>query len=220
VASQPTPVVAPIPPAAEGGKAEVELAEVEPPPGADANDPAEDLEGLRTPPVRELAVAPEPPSGPLAPETPLEGATEILANKPADDLDPLAEVPDPPAAEAQPQEVILLAMADLPPPRYLPPLGAPSGVRVMNSFRGLGAPIQLSVLAPDHVGRTLLLSPTLYWFIDRHVDRSATFTLLDESIPVLQRDREQKLDFHTQSGLPGHPKHHLRHDQGRSGSCP
>ena len=92
----------------------------------------------------------------------------------------------------------LLVLAMLAPPAraadeaaagYVPPdAGAPKR-RVGGSSRGIADPLPfVTVLAPDHVGLTLLEQPTLYWFCSRFTKVRIELTLIDESgvVPILE----------------------------------
>jgi hypothetical protein len=79
-------------------------------------------------------------------------------------------------------------------PTYKPPLrGAPGG-RIGGGTRGTGREsFLLTVLAPDHSGRTLSEQPTLYWFISNTTSLAVEVTVMDPRTtrPLLE------------AGLPG-----------------
>jgi Domain of Unknown Function (DUF928) len=74
-------------------------------------------------------------------------------------------------------------------PVYQPPLrGTTAGGRIGGGSRGTGEQaITVSVLAPEHPGRTLSGQPRLYWFLSDRVDIPIEVTLVDKhsSDPLL-----------------------------------
>lgn len=83
---------------------------------------------------------------------------------------------------------------------YVPPkLGAPKG-RVGGGARGTvpGIP-RLTVLAPDHPGRTVEAQPNLYWYVSRPTNDPVEFTLMsdDQVHPLV----EARLADATQAGV-------------------
>lgn len=134
--------------------------------------PAEPVEELAAPePEREapqLALEPEPMP---APEAPAAGGSEPEA------------IPD------DATDTWVLAMAELPAPRFATPFDALPGERVLEVYRGAGAGRpQLVALAPeDHAGRTRRAAPTLYWFAPEPSELELSFVLLDaEDEPLLE----------------------------------
>ncbi len=89
---------------------------------------------------------------------------------------------------ARSQREILLAMSELPLPRYAMPADAEKGWRVVDTaVRGKAEATQrldVNVLAPDHVGLTRERSPTLYWFSASPIHHAVRFTLLDRDTDV------------------------------------
>lgn len=73
-------------------------------------------------------------------------------------------------------------------PLYRPPSrGAPGG-RVGGGTRGDDQVFTLSVLAPDHIGRTFQDQPTLYWYVSKPLSGPIEFTLIDESeTPLVEK---------------------------------
>lgn len=71
---------------------------------------------------------------------------------------------------------------------YQPPLrGAPS-TRVGGGTRGAPSQTLLSVVAPDHVGLTTEVQPTLYWFVGTPVGQTVELTIIDDDAiqPLLE----------------------------------
>ncbi len=67
-------------------------------------------------------------------------------------------------------------------PVYQPPLrGTTAGGRIGGGTRGLGEQtVNLSVLAPEHLGLTVSAQPHLYWHVTNSVDVPAEITIVDK----------------------------------------
>lgn len=61
---------------------------------------------------------------------------------------------------------------------YKPPVRGAPARRVGGSSRGIGELPAVSVIAPDHVGRTLSEQPALYWFLSRRSPVRIEITLI------------------------------------------
>ncbi len=101
--------------------------------------------------------------------------------------------PEVPTESVAPQaEILLAAVANLPPPSYTLPPGAEAlgwqrefgAVRAPNGVAGAAVEVQ----APRHVGQTAMAAPRLWWSLDAATARTLVFTLSDdrEIDPVLR----------------------------------
>jgi len=72
-------------------------------------------------------------------------------------------------------------------PSYVPPMRGAPEARISGSTRGKTADLlQLDVLAPNHVGRTVQEQPTLYWYNSRSIAGSVEITIIaDQTNKVL-----------------------------------
>jgi hypothetical protein len=149
------------------------------PPPARVPAPPSPVHG--SPPPRRLAPAGQAPAAVAAAEP---AAAPALETEPAPGEPALAEsAPDPGS--------VLLAMASLDPPGYLAPplLSGLVGSRIQEISRAGGVRLpQLQALAPDHPGRSLRESPTLYWFISAPTPLELRFSLIHPTAidPVLE----------------------------------
>ncbi len=87
-----------------------------------------------------------------------------------------------PAATQKPEEVLLAAVSELPPPSYATPAGAESLVWMRQFGAVRAAPNALRVLAraPDnHTGLTLSRTPRLWWALDQPTDLPIQITIVD-----------------------------------------
>jgi hypothetical protein len=62
---------------------------------------------------------------------------------------------------------------------YKPPVRGAPARRVGGSSRGIGELPVASVIAPDHVGRTISEQPSLYWFVSRRSPVRVEIVLID-----------------------------------------
>ena len=101
------------------------------------------------------------------------------------------------APVVEPEEILLAAVLDLGPPRYVypdPMDGLPfARPRRATLTRSQGpAPLRVRALNPDHVGRTVSAAPTLWFHLDADTDHDLRFQLVDGTSidPVLQLELE------------------------------
>lgn len=75
---------------------------------------------------------------------------------------------------------------------YRPPVSAAPARRVGVAVRGIGEIPVVSVIAPDHVGRTVSEQPALYWFVSRRSPVRIKITLIraQDAKPVVETSIE------------------------------
>jgi hypothetical protein len=165
-----------------GPRSEVEIAKQERRDPAVPMAPIPDPEG-RTQPSGETGIAAPQPE-------PTPGAVQVAQ-------EPKPTTPEPEAG-AEPIQIAALVPAG--PPRYAPDLDDLSPYRIGGAMRGVGAPgPELQVLAPEHLGRTIQESPTLYWVLSRDSDLRIDVVITDPGAvkPVLKTT----LEGPTEAGL-------------------
>jgi hypothetical protein len=142
-------------------RSRVEIARQEQPGPAAPIPPLPDLD-QRTPLPRETSPGTQPEARP----------SEIqVARKPG---------PPTPEPEVNPEPIQIAALVPAGPPRYAPDLVDLSPYRVGGSMRGVGTPgPELHVLAPEHLGRTIQESPTLYWFLSQDTELRIDLVISD-----------------------------------------
>lgn len=115
-----------------------------------------------------------PPVTTREPEVRSAPQAEKLAQSPA------PEEPAPAAAPSPPPPV-QVAMNEA--PVYEPPAGIDTGLapsRSSGRMRSAGVALpRIEALAPDHVGQTISVTPTLYWQLSERTDRDIVVTLVD-----------------------------------------
>ncbi len=157
----------------EPGAAEPLLAEQQ----VEASEPEPEA-ALETSPPVELAQV-EPGASPGTPES-----------RPPIRPTPPKSVPTPRAAP-QPEEILLAAVSELPPPSYASPEGAEAVVwmRQFGAVRSAPGSVKVLARAPgNHTGLTLSRSPRLWWALDQPTDLPIQITLVDgEAIDPLVR---------------------------------
>ena len=87
-----------------------------------------------------------------------------------------------PGATQNPDEVLLAAVTELPPPSYATPAGAESLVWMRQFGAVRAAPSALHVLArapSNHTGLTLSRTPRLWWALDQTTDLPIQITIVD-----------------------------------------
>lgn len=94
--------------------------------------------------------------------TPAKPEPALVAKQELEDL--IAAVPAP---EAGPFDLRL--------PDYSAPTGADSRYAPSGVIRGTASPIAMIALGPNHVGRTILAQPNLYWYLDAVPDGPGSF---------------------------------------------
>lgn len=97
------------------------------------------------------------------------------------------------AASAQPEEILLAALTELPPPSYATPEGADSVVwmRQFGAVRSAPGAAKVLARAPgDHTGLTLSPTPRLWWGLDQATERPIQITIVDGDAiePLLRVD--------------------------------
>jgi len=173
------PAQPPVPPAPA-----VELPAPPIPEPAPAPDmPVAEVPAVQPAPERPAVAAPEPAPEPREPSLLAEAPTPSAEAPSEPNL--LAEAPTPPAEappepSAEPEEIILVAMADL---DYAAPGDLAERPRVSSALRGGALKTSLTALVPEHVGLTSRAQPSLFWHVDVLPDPSLpfTFTITDES---------------------------------------
>ncbi len=158
------------------------------------------------------ATAPELAAGPDAPTTPEPTPERALAESPPVELaqaepapaetsgtpearppirPPVPKSVPTPAASSQPDEILLAAVTELPPPSYATPDGSESVVwmRQFGAVRSAPGAVKVLARAPgDHTGLTLSRSPRLWWALDQATDLPIQITIVDgEAIDPLVR---------------------------------
>ena len=158
------------------------------------------------PTTRGIARAPVPETTPLEaeparlaerPATPAPASQELEPEEPRTSValvpteTPRGSGAGETAADAAPDaDRIVLAMNQLGTPRYAVPPDVQLGMRLDEIVRVGGAASRPIALAPDHTGRTLEASPTLYWNISAPTPDPLQFILVDDRVvdPVLEVD--------------------------------
>ena len=96
--------------------------------------------------------------------------------------DSMPEAGTAPGATQNPDEVLLAAVTELPPPSYASPAGAESLVWMRQFGAVRAAPSALHVLARapgNHTGLTLSRTPRLWWALDQPTDLPIQITIVD-----------------------------------------
>lgn len=137
----------------------------------------------------ELAATPESkvesaPAPAIAPEPAIESPppTVIAQAVPAVPEKSEALPPTRPAVPKQPEEILLAAVSELPPPSYATPEGADSVVwmRQFGAVRSAPGTAKVLARAPgDHTGLTLSRTPRLWWALDQKTDLPVQITIVD-----------------------------------------
>jgi len=134
----------------------------------------------------ELAATPEPeveraPAPATAPEPAVESpAPAQIAQAEPEKSEALP--PTRPAVPKQPDEILLAAVSELPPPSYATPDGADSVVwmRQFGAVRSAPGTAKVLARAPgNHTGLTLSRSPRLWWALDQKTDLPIQITIVD-----------------------------------------
>jgi hypothetical protein len=124
-------------------------------------------------PAERIAVVEDSPA-PIPPER------RAIAEDPVKVAETPPEASTPPALEPE----IQIAMLDLPAlPAYVAPVDALEGFgfgRTSPILRSAGPPLpRVTALVPEHAGRTIQASPSLYWSLSSSTDRPLVVTLRD-----------------------------------------
>ena len=93
-----------------------------------------------------------------------------------------------------------VASNDTSAPVYKPPMRGSPGGRVGGGTRGNSDVLMLSVIAPDHTGRTARAQPSLFWFISAETKLPVELTIIKlsadpkDSMPVLEARLETPVE--------------------------